>query len=158
MKIAHNNDDVLVITDFPVAIGVFGFSLSLLCGSFVVYNLAVRSTEVMKLFTGCVASLIFFAGAAAFAKRCVFCADKRSRRVHYSRRGLFERTLEQVDFDDVSDVVVERTRTAGSHSYSYRVALVVGSRRIPIAQRYRMRTKDECENVARLVGEIVLSN
>ena len=146
MKIKRHDDNVLLIEDFPIGIGIFGFSMSLFLAGALVYTLLHSPIEWQKAMVATAGFLVSFFASAAFAKRSVFVFDRKRRSISFRRRGLLENTSKEIPFDAVREVTVQ-VRPSDMRR-SHRVALLMERDEIPIARAYSSGGKAFCDNVA----------
>ncbi len=153
MKIKRHDDNALVIEDFRIGIGIFGFSMSLFLAGALVYTLLHSPIEWQRAQVATAGFLISFFASAAFAKRSVFVFNRKSRSISFRRRGLFENTSKEIPFDAVREVAVQ-VRPSNMRR-SYRVALLMERDKIPIAPAYSSGGKELCDNVADTIRSVL---
>jgi len=153
MKVKKHDDNALVIEDFPMRIGIFGFSMALFAAGALVYTLLHSPIDWEKSMVATAGFLISFFGGAAFAKRSVFVFDRKARSISFRRRGLFENTSKEIPFDDVREVAVQ-VRPSDTRR-SYRVALLMEHDEIPIAPAYSAGRKALCDDVADTIRSVL---
>ncbi len=153
MKVKKHDDNTLVVEDFPIGIGIFGFSMALFAAGALVYTLLHSPIDWGKALVAIVGFLISFFGAAAFAKRSVFVFDRKGRSISFRRRGLFENTSKEIPFDAVREVAVQ-VRPSDMRR-SYRVALLMERDEIPIAPAYSAGGEAFCDNVADRIRSVL---
>ncbi len=153
MKIKRHDENTLVIEDFRIGIGIFGFSMSLFAAGALVYTLLHSPIDWQKAMVATAGSLISFFASAAFAKRSVFVFNLKSRSISFRRRGLFENTSKEIQFDAVREVAVQ-VRPSDMRR-SYRVALLMERDEIPIAPAYSSGSKALCDSVADTIRSVL---
>jgi hypothetical protein len=153
MKVKKHDDNALVIEDFPMRIGIFGFSMALFAAGALVYTLLHSPIDWEKAMVATAGFLISFFGGAAFAKRSVFVFDRKARSISFRRRGLFENTSKEIPFDAVREVAVQ-VRPSDTRR-SYRVALLMERDEIPIAPAYSAGRKALCDDVADTIRSVL---
>ncbi len=153
MKVKKHDDNALVIEDFPMGIGIFGFSMSLFAAGALVYTLLHSPIDWEKAMVATAGFLISFFAGAAFAKRSVFVFDRKGRSISFRRRGLFENTSKEIPFDAVREVAVQ-VRPSNMRR-SYRVTLLMERDEIPIAPAYSAGGKAFCDNVADTIRSVL---
>ena len=153
MKVKKHDDNALVIEDFPMRIGIFGFSMALFAAGALVYTLLHSPIDWERALVATVGFLISFFGGAAFAKRSVFVFDRKARSISFRRRGLFENTSKEIPFDAVREVAVQVRPSEMRRSY--RVALLMEHDEIPIAPAYSAGRKALCDDVADTIRSVL---
>ncbi len=153
VKVKRHDDNALVIEDFRIGIGIFGFSMSLFLAGALVYTLLHSPIDWQRAMVATAGFLISFFASAAFAKRSVFVFNRKSRSISFRRRGLFENTSKEIPFDAVREVAVQ-VRPSDMRR-SYRVALLMERDEIPIAPAYASGGKASCDNVADTIRSIL---
>ena len=153
MKIKRHDDNALVIEDFRIGIGIFGFSMSLFLAGALLYTLLHSPIDWQRAMVASAGFLISFFASAAFAKRSVFVFNRKSRSISFRRRGLFENTSKEIPFDAVREVAVQ-VRPSDMRR-SYRVALLMERDEIPIAPAYSSGGKALCDSVADTIRSVL---
>jgi hypothetical protein len=149
MKITQDDQNTLKIENFPLGIGIFGWSMAVVCMGRIIYLLKEGGAPQKQLITLSVAVLISFFAGSAFAKKTVFIFNKGEKRLVWRRRGLLGRKEGSLFFNEINDVKIQKHSHTNqrSNTFSYRVALDTKNGILPVTENYSVGAEEKCQEV-----------